>query len=241
MTPNQQKFFNAIPKSWQAVLRQICASPKIDTLLKYLKEREQAGVQIYPASENILAALQAVPLDQVRVVIVGQDPYHGPNQAQGLSFSVMPGVVVPPSLRNIFKELSSDLGLIMPKNAGDLTSWAHQGVLLLNAILTVEAGQPASHAKKGWECFTDEILRQLLLRDQPIVLMLWGAYAQNKLKNLDLRIDLNKHLILKAAHPSPLSVRGFLGCKHFSKTNSFLHNHNLAEIDWSVSCTKLTH
>jgi uracil-DNA glycosylase len=235
MTLNQQKFFQAIPKSWQAVLSKICLDSKIDQLLAFLKNREQAGAQIYPAKENILAALKATPFDQVRVVIVGQDPYHGYNQAHGLSFSVLPGVPLPPSLKNIFKEIFSDLGITISKGSGNLASWANQGVLLLNAILTVEVGLPASHAKQGWELFTDEILRQLLLRNQPTVFMLWGAYAQNKIKDLQLQIDPNKHLILKAAHPSPLSVRGFLGCKHFSLANQFLKKHNLRQIDWSLS------
>jgi len=234
MTQNQQIFFKNIPKSWQQSLKNICSDPKIDDLLRYLENRDKAGAQIYPVSENILAALKATLFEQVRVVIVGQDPYHGPNQAHGLSFSVLPGVPLPPSLKNIFKELYSDLGIASAKNVGDLTSWAQQGVLLLNAILTVEAGLPASHAKKGWELFTDEILRQLLLRDQPVVFMLWGAYAQKKLKNLNLKLDPSKHLILQAAHPSPLSVRGFLGCKHFSKANQFLQKQGLNQINWNL-------
>lgn len=236
MTQNQQQFFNAIPKSWQPVLKQVCEDPKIDQLLTFLKAREQAGAQIYPAKQNILAALQATPFDQVRVVIVGQDPYHGPNQAHGLSFSVLPGVVpLPPSLKNIYKELASDLGLIMPKDLGDLTNWAKQGVLLLNAVLTVEAGLPASHAKQGWELFTDEIVKQLLLRKQPTVFMLWGAYAQKKVQNLHMQIDPGTHLVLKAAHPSPFSVTGFLGCKHFSQANEFLSRYRLAPINWNLT------
>jgi uracil-DNA glycosylase len=233
MTLRQKKFYSALPESWQKPLEEVCKRPEIDSLLKFLQERESAGAQIYPAKQNIFAALKATAFDKVSVVIVGQDPYHGPGQAHGLSFSVPPGVTIPPSLRNIFKELKNDICMIIPSN-GTLTSWTKQGVLLLNAILTVEEGKPASHAKKGWEIFTDAIIEQLLLRKHPTVLMLWGAYAQKKVENLHAHISPARHLILKAAHPSPLSIRGFLGCKHFSKANEFLKNHNLPEIDWSI-------
>ena len=232
MTPAQQQFFNALPSSWKKPLEEICHRPEIDALLHFLKEREATGALIYPAKQNIFAALQATPFDKVTVVIVGQDPYHGPGQAHGLSFSVPPGVPQPPSLRNIFKELKNDIGMPIPHN-GTLTGWAQQGVLLLNAILTVEEGKPASHAGHGWEIFTDAILEQLIKRPQPLVLMLWGAYAQKKVQHLHAHIDPARDLILKAAHPSPFSVTGFLGCKHFSQANSFLKKHHLAEINWA--------
>lgn len=235
MTDRQQRFFTAIPDSWKPVLKEICSNSKIDNLVQFLQAREQAGAQIYPAKTNIFAALQATPFEQVKVVIVGQDPYHGPGQAHGLSFSVPPNVPLPPSLRNIFKELQSDLGIPKTKlgKSGNLNHWAQQGVLLLNAVLTVEAGQPASHAKQGWELFTDAIIIELLKRAQPTVFMLWGAYAQRKLQNLPVNINTKQHLILKTAHPSPLSAHnGFFGCRHFSQANIFLQQHALTEIDW---------
>lgn len=232
MTPRQQKFFAALPDSWQKPLEHVCSRPEIDTLVRFLQAREAAGATIYPAKQNIFAALKATPFDNVRVVIVGQDPYHGPGQAHGLSFSVPHGVPLPPSLRNIFKELNADIGMSVPRN-GTLTSWAQQGVLLLNAILTVEEGKPASHANKGWEIFTDAIIEQLLKRKQPTVFMLWGAYAQKKVQILYQHIHPTQHLILKAAHPSPLSFTGFLGCRHFSKANAFLKANGLVEIDWA--------
>jgi uracil-DNA glycosylase len=231
MTPEQKNFFNALPPSWQKPLRDVCATPQIEKLIHYLKEREAAGATLYPAKKNIFAALRETPFDKVSVVIVGQDPYHGPGQAHGLSFSVPPGVPQPPSLKNIFKELHNDIGMPVPKT-GTLTPWAHQGVLLLNSILTVEEGKPASNAGHGWEFFTDAIIEQLIKRDHPLVLLLWGAYAQKKVSSLHLHINHKKILILKAAHPSPLSVSGFLGCRHFSKTNAFLKKHHLPEIKW---------
>jgi len=232
MNAQQQKFFDALPDCWKKPLEHVCTTPTIDGLITYLKERETAGATLYPVKQNIFAALQAVPFDKVSVVIVGQDPYHGPGQAHGLSFSVPPDVQVPPSLRNIFKELHSDVGMTIPKN-GTLTGWAQQGVLLLNAILTVEDGKPAAHANRGWELFTDAIIEQLLVRKHPTVFMLWGAYAQKKVQFLHAHIDPARHLILKAAHPSPLSVTGFLGCRHFSKANAFLKTHHLPEINWA--------
>ena len=232
MTPRQQQFYNSLPDSWEKPLAAVCATPAIDELVHYLQERQEAGAKIYPAKQNIFAALRATPFNDVNVVIVGQDPYHGPGQAHGLSFSVPPGVPVPPSLRNIFKELHSDIGMPIPHN-GTLTGWAKQGVLLLNAVLTVEDGHPASHAGHGWEIFTDAIIAQLLARNQPLVLMLWGAYAQKKVQQLHAHIDPKRHLILTASHPSPLSIRGFLGCRHFSQANAFLKKHNLAEINWA--------
>lgn len=232
-TSRQKQFFAALPDSWKKPLENVCNRPEIDALLQYLQTREAAGAKIYPEKQNIFAALRATPFNKVNVVIVGQDPYHGPGQAHGLSFSVPPGVILPPSLRNIFKELHNDIGIAVPKN-GTLTSWAKQGVLLLNAILTVEEGKPASHAQHGWELFTDTIIEQLIKRKHPIVLMLWGAYAQKKVQHLHVHIDPAIHLILKSAHPSPLSVTGFLGCRHFSKANAFLKKHNLPEINWAL-------
>lgn len=231
MTPKLQQFYKSLPASWQKPLATICQRPEVDALVNFLQDRENAGAIIYPAKQNIFAALKATTFDKVSVVIVGQDPYHGPGQAHGLSFSVPAGVAIPPSLRNIFKELNKDIGMPIPKN-GSLSGWAEQGVLLLNAILTVEEGKPAAHANKGWEIFTDAILEELLKRKHPTVFMLWGAYAQKKVKNLHAHIDPTKHLILLSAHPSPLSVTGFLGNKHFSKANEFLKQHHLPEINW---------
>jgi uracil-DNA glycosylase len=232
MTPQQQKFFAALPPSWQKPLEEVCSHPEIDALVQFLQKREAAGATIYPAKQNIFAALRATPFSEVRVVIVGQDPYHGPGQAHGLSFSVPPSEKIPPSLRNIFKELQTDIGMT-PPGSGYLMGWAKQGVVLLNAILTVEEGKPASHAQRGWELFTDAIIEQLIKRQQPTVLMLWGAYAQKKVQHLDLHIDPTRDLILKSAHPSPFSAHKFLGCRHFSKANDFLKKHGLPDIDWS--------
>jgi len=236
MTPKQQQFFNALPESWKTPLKAVCARPEIDALVTFLQQRETAGATIYPTKQNIFASLRATPFDKVKVVIIGQDPYHGPGQAHGLSFSVPVGIEQPPSLRNIFKELQSDIGMPRPQQ-GTLTGWAQQGVLLLNAVLTVEEGKPASHAGQGWEIFTDAVLEQLLKRNQPLVVLLWGAYAQKKMLHLHVHIDPAQILVLKATHPSPLSVTGFLGCKHFSKANAFLKKHNLSEIQWQI-CTK---
>lgn len=232
MTSAQQQFFAALPPSWKKPLEQVCARPEIDALIHFLQVREASGAVIYPAKQNIFAALKATPFDKVTVVIVGQDPYHGPGQAHGLSFSVPPKIQVPPSLRNIFKELHTDINMPISKT-GNLTGWAHQGVLLLNAILTVEEGKPAAHAGRGWEIFTDAIIEQLLKRTQPTVFMLWGAYAQKKFHNLHTHIDSQRHLVLQAVHPSPLSAHnGFFGCRHFSQANAFLQKHGLQEIDW---------
>ena len=232
MTERQKQFFSAIPDSWKQPLANMCARQEIDSLIQFLQTREAAGATIYPAKQNIFAALRTTPFDAVRVVIVGQDPYHGPGQAHGLSFSVPTGIPQPPSLKNIFKELRSDIGMPSPMH-GTLTGWATQGVLLLNAILTVEDGTPAAHANKGWEIFTDAIIQAVITRNKPTVLMLWGAYAQKKVQNLQVHINRSKHLVLTAAHPSPLSVTKFLGCKHFSQANAFLRAHNVPEINWA--------
>ena len=217
--------------SWKYGLSDFLLSPKMDALKTFLIEEKKADKVIYPPNHLIFNALNTTPLDRVKVVIIGQDPYHGPNQAHGLSFSVQKGVALPPSLRNIFHELHNDLGVKIPKH-GDLTHWAEQGVLLLNAVLTVEAAQPTSHQKRGWEEFTDHIIDVLNEQREHIVFILWGAYAQRK----GQRIDQNKHLVLKAAHPSPLSANrgGFFGCKVFSKTNNYLKQHGIEPIDWQL-------
>jgi uracil-DNA glycosylase len=200
-------------------------------LSEFLRVEKAEGRVFYPSVENIFAALNASPLNKVRVVILGQDPYHGPNQAHGLSFSVPEGVSIPPSLRNIYKEIVSDLGGTIPTN-GNLIKWADQGVLLLNSVLSVQAGQAASHKGKGWEQFTDKIIEILNRENERLVFMLWGAYAHKKGQS----IDRQKHLVLSAPHPSPLSAhRGFLGCKHFSQANSYFRSLGQADIDWQIS------
>ncbi|MEB5929960.1 uracil-DNA glycosylase [Acinetobacter schindleri] len=220
-----------LDESWKYSLSDFLLGAKMDALKNFLIEEKQADKVIYPPNHLIFNALNTTPLDQVKVVILGQDPYHGPNQAHGLSFSVQKGVALPPSLRNIFHELHSDLGVPIPKH-GNLTHWAEQGVLLLNAVLTVEAGQPTSHQKRGWEEFTDHVIDVINEQRENVVFILWGAYAQRK----GQRIDQNKHLVLKAAHPSPLSANrgGFFGCKVFSKANNYLKQHGIEPIDWQL-------
>lgn len=236
LTSKQQQFYTSIPSSWRDQLAGICAEPIIDELVTFLQQREASGAVIYPAKQNIFAALKVTPFDQVKVVIVGQDPYHGPGQAHGLSFSVPEGVSLPPSLKNIFKELARESGTPVIRS-GDLSDWASQGVLLLNAILTVERGQPAAHAGKGWELFTDAIIQALLQRAQPVVFMLWGAYAQKKVAHIASGAHPH-HLILKAAHPSPFSVTGFLGCGHFLQANRFLISQGATPITWHTISEK---
>jgi uracil-DNA glycosylase len=200
------------------------------SLREFLANRKQQGAIIYPPGSQWFAALNTTPFDQVRVVILGQDPYHGPGQAHGLCFSVLPNIKVPPSLANIYKELKSDLGIDQP-NHGCLTSWAEQGVLLLNATMTVEQGQAGAHQGKGWETFTDTIINKLNQHRQGVVFMLWGSYAQKKAS----MIDAERHLVLQSVHPSPLSAyRGFFGCKHFSKANGYLQGQGLEPIDWQL-------
>lgn len=214
-----------IPKnSWSKVLK---LSQEIK---EFLHEQKEAGKTIYPQEENVFQALKLTPLEEVRVVILGQDPYHGENQAQGLAFSVPDDQKLPPSLRNIFKEFSDDLGIPSPKK-GDLTSWAKQGVLLLNTVLTVEAGKAGSHHNRGWEAFTDEVLKAVNRERNNVVFILWGSPAQKKAS----LIDESRNLILRSAHPSPLSsYRGFFGSKPFSKTNEYLRSHGLKEIRWDL-------
>ena len=200
--------------------------------MNFLKTEKAAGKIIYPPGPLIFNAFDQTPFDQVKVVIIGQDPYHGPGQAHGLSFSVPPGIKPPPSLVNIFKEIKADIGIQMPADLGDLTHWAKQGVLLLNAALTVRAGEPFSHAKIGWAQFTDAVIQKISDEKEHIIFLLWGKFAQEK-KAL---IDEGSHHVLKAAHPSPLSAHnGFMGCGHFSKINQLLVCDGKAPIDWSIS------
>ena len=218
-----------IGNDWQALLEPEFSQEDYQNLRKFLAEEYKTRV-IYPDMYHIFATLQATPYDQVKVVILGQDPYHGPNQAHGFSFSVPEGVDIPPSLMNIYKELNTDLGCTIPKS-GCLTKWADQGVLLLNAVLTVRAGQAASHRGMGWEQFTDRIIELLNEREKPMVFMLWGRYAKNK----QSLISNPRHLVLTAAHPSPLSAyNGFFGCRHFSKANAFLTMTGQEPIDWQI-------
>lgn len=221
--------------SWERVLAQECSKPYLSQLAEFVKQERQLNAPIYPTKELVFSAFQRTPFEQVKVVIIGQDPYHGPGQAHGLSFSVPQGVIPPPSLKNIFKELNTDLGLPIPRH-GCLTPWADQGVLLLNATLTVAAGKPQSHAGRGWERFTDAVVMQLLARSTPMVFLLWGRSAHEKLKHLQASPDAAaRHLVLTAAHPSPFSAYGgFFGCRHFSQANAFLAAHGLMEIDWRI-------
>ncbi|WP_415892388.1 uracil-DNA glycosylase [Neptuniibacter sp. PT8_73] len=216
--------------SWQAVLAEQFQQPYMLALKEFLKEQKAQRKIIYPHSDNWFHALETTPLDDVKVVILGQDPYHQPGQAHGLCFSVMPGVKVPPSLVNIYKELESDLGLPRPDH-GYLESWAQQGVLLLNSVLTVEESSAGAHQGKGWETFTDQIIQAVNQHCDNVVFLLWGSYAQKK----GACIDQTRHLVLKAPHPSPLSAhRGFLGCQHFSQTNQYLQQQGKAPIDWQL-------
>lgn len=216
--------------SWRARVGDYLQRPDMQALATFLRAEKAAGKRIHPAGAQIFAALDATPFDQVKVVILGQDPYHGPGQAHGLSFSVPEGVDVPPSLLNIFKELERDLGLPRPAH-GNLESWARQGVLLLNAVLTVEGGKAGAHQGKGWEGFTDHIVETLDREREGLVFMLWGSYAQAKGRIIDAR----RHCVLRAPHPSPLSAhRGFIGCGHFSAANRWLQGRGLAPIDWRL-------
>jgi uracil-DNA glycosylase len=219
-----------LDESWRIPLAEEFASPYMAALKTFLLGEKAKGKTIFPKGSEWFRALDLTPLNKVRVVILGQDPYHGPGQAHGLCFSVRPGVRPPPSLINIFKELETDIGIRRP-NHGHLETWAKQGVLLLNSVLTVESGLAASHKDKGWERFTDAVIRLVAAQPQPIVFLLWGSYAQKKAAF----VDASRHLILKAAHPSPLSAHnGFLGCKHFSQANAFLAARGQAAIDWNL-------
>lgn len=216
--------------SWLEPLRAEFAQDYMADLKCFLVAEKERGKRIFPKGSEWFRALDLTPLEKVRVVILGQDPYHGPGQAHGLCFSVKPQVQPPPSLVNIYKELESDLG-IKPAGHGFLEHWAEQGVLLLNSVLTVEMGRAASHRERGWERFTDAIIREVNAKAEPVVFMLWGSYAQKKAAF----VDPYKHLVLKAPHPSPLSAHnGFFGCRHFSKANSFLESRGLEPIDWAL-------
>lgn len=218
-----------IEESWKQVLNEEFEAPYFQSLREFLKE-EKMKYEIYPPGPLIFSAFNMTPFNRVKAVILGQDPYHGIGQAHGLCFSVPSGVPHPPSLMNIFKEIASDSGNPVPVS-GDLSKWARQGVLLINAILTVRANEPTSHQNKGWEKFTDAVIRNLSEKRKNLVFLLWGNYAQAK-ENL---IDNQKHFILKASHPSPLSAnRGFFGCRHFSKTNEILDGLGLNNIDWTT-------
>lgn len=217
--------------SWMDVVGTEFEKPYMHNLKAFLVQEKAAGKVVYPKGDEIFNALNTTPFDDVRVVILGQDPYHGPNQAHGLCFSVREGVPPPPSLVNIYKEIAAEYGVAIPKT-GDLTSWAKQGVLLLNATLTVQQAMAGSHQNKGWEEFTDEVVRQVNDKREHVVFMLWGSYAQKK----GAMIDRSKHLVLTAPHPSPLSAhRGFLGCGHFKKANECLVAHGFAPIKWEVA------
>ena len=218
-----------IDNDWLCELKDEFSKPYYKELYNFVKNEYNTRV-VYPPADDIFNALHLTPLKDVKVLILGQDPYHEVNQAHGLCFSVLPGNQTPPSLQNIYKELHDDLGCNIPNN-GYLSKWAEQGVLLLNTVLTVRAHQAFSHKGKGWETFTDRIIEALNKQDRPIVYMLWGSPAQAKASML----DNPQHLILKAPHPSPLSAyRGFFGCKHFSKCNEFLKAHDIEPIDWQI-------
>ncbi len=215
---------------WKALLGDWFERPEMQALAAFLRAEKAAGRRIYPPGREIFAALDHTPFERVRVVILGQDPYHGPGQAHGLCFSVRPGVPVPPSLANIYAELKRDIGFVPPDH-GCLVPWAERGVLLLNAVLTVEAGRAGSHQGKGWEGFTDRVVQLLDARREGLVFMLWGSYAQAK----GALLDGQRHLILKAPHPSPLSAhRGFIGCAHFSRCAQWLARRGEPPLDWTL-------
>jgi len=219
-----------IEPSWKEELKEEFKKPYFGEIVQFLKAGKKAGKTIYPPGPLIFNAFTFTPFNKVKVVILGQDPYHNPGQAHGLSFSVPANVPPPPSLVNIFKEMHADIGADIPKH-GNLEKWAKQGVLLLNAALTVEANKPMSHSNIGWHHFTDDVIRIISERKDKVVFILWGKFAQGK----EHLIDKNKHLVLKSAHPSPLSAHnGFFGSHHFSKTNKWLQEHNIKPIDWSL-------
>ncbi len=221
----------ALAPSWLKVLGQEFEKPYMKALKSFLLEEKQKGFSVYPKGADIFNAFNHTPFELVKVVILGQDPYHGTNQAHGLSFSVQKGMIVPPSLKNIYKELASEFVDFKIPSHGNLTTWADQGVLLLNATLTVRAHEAGSHQNKGWETFTDTVIAELSAQRSGLVFLLWGRYAQQK----ESLIDSQKHHILKAAHPSPFSAyNGFFGSGHFSKANAFLKEQGLEEIDWQI-------
>jgi uracil-DNA glycosylase len=219
-----------LDKTWKQLLAEEWSRPYMQELQSFLVREKASGKTIFPPDEHVFAALNLTPFEKVKVVIIGQDPYHGPDQAHGLSFSVQKGIKTPPSLNNIFKELQDDLKLSPPQH-GNLQHWASQGVLLLNNVLTVESGHAASHSHQGWEEFTDQIIKLLNEKKRHLVFILWGSPAQKKAS----QVDSQKHFILKSVHPSPLSsYRGFFGSKPFSKTNEYLISQGLAPISWNI-------
>ncbi|KPL98319.1 uracil-DNA glycosylase [Vibrio splendidus] len=219
------------PKSWESIINDERDKEYFQSVLAFVEQQRNSGKIIYPPQEQVFSAFDMTPFESVRVVILGQDPYHGAKQAHGLAFSVLPGVKIPPSLRNMYKELAQDIdGFEIPSH-GYLDTWASQGVLMLNTVLTVEEAKAHSHAKCGWETFTDTIIAELNQRSEPIIFLLWGAHAQKK----GQAIDADKHHVLVAPHPSPLSARrGFFGCQHFSMTNELLSSINQQPIDWTL-------
>jgi uracil-DNA glycosylase len=223
----------AVPESWRPAVEPVLETREARRLGGFLKAEEADGKRIYPPRGSRLRAFELTPLDEVKVVILGQDPYHGPGQAHGLSFSVPEGVKTPPSLVNIYKEIASDLGIAPPRH-GNLEKWARQGVLLLNNSLTVEEGRAGSHQNLGWEPITDAAVAAVAAREEPSVFLLWGSHARNKASRVPALMQ-GKHLVLTAPHPSPLSAHsGFFGCRHFSKANAFLEQHGRSAIDWSL-------
>ncbi|MDN2666384.1 uracil-DNA glycosylase [Vibrio sp. 14N.309.X.WAT.E.F5] len=219
------------PKTWESIINDEREKAYFQSVLAFVEQQRNSGKTVYPPQEQVFSAFDMTPFESVRVVILGQDPYHGANQAHGLAFSVLPGVKIPPSLRNMYKELAQDIeGFEIPTH-GYLDTWASQGVLMLNTVLTVEEAKAHSHAKCGWETFTDTIIAELNQRSEPIIFLLWGAHAQKK----GQAIDADKHHVLVAPHPSPLSARrGFFGCQHFSMTNELLSSINQQPIDWTL-------
>ena len=225
---------DTVPASWAKVLDPVLSQPAARKLGGWLRAEEEAGKAIYPPRGTRLRALELTPLDEVKVVILGQDPYHGPGQAHGLCFSVQDGVALPPSLKNIYAELADDLG-IAPAAGGNLESWARQGVLLLNNTLTVENGKAGSHAGKGWEAITDACVAAVAEREEPCVFILWGSHAQGKAARIPALSEGGPHLLIKSPHPSPLSAyRGFFGSKPFSRANAFLEEHGRGAVDWHL-------
>lgn len=232
-TPEQQEILSRVQlvEEWKQPLAHAFLAPYMTVLRQFLADERREGKVIFPPPAEYFNALNTTPLSKVKVVILGQDPYHGPGQAHGLCFSVRKGVRPPPSLQNVFREIQMDLG-IPPAPHGELTHWAEQGVLLLNSVLTVQAGNAASHQGRGWEQFTDEVVKVLNDQCENLVFLLWGSYAQRK----GQMIDADKHLVLKATHPSPMAANrgGFFGCRHFSQANAWLEKHGQTPIDWAL-------
>ncbi|WP_102313580.1 uracil-DNA glycosylase [Vibrio cyclitrophicus] len=219
------------PKTWESIINDEREKKYFQNVLTFVEQQRNSGKTVYPPQDQVFSAFDMTPFESVRVVILGQDPYHGANQAHGLAFSVLPGVKIPPSLRNMYKELAQDIKGFEAPSHGFLESWASQGVLMLNTVLTVEEAKAHSHAKCGWESFTDAIIAELNQRSEPIIFLLWGAHAQKK----GQVIDAKKHHVLVAPHPSPLSARrGFFGCQHFSTTNQLLSSIDQQPIDWRL-------